>query len=132
MPSCSVPGCQSGATAYSEEKVQLFGFPDVNQRPKIRQEWIDQLGRRGWKPTENSRVCRKHFKDDSFEENIDAYGRPRKTLKLKPRAIPTEYLTSPPPQISNLKKKKEEQEKQRPGPSNEHNYAPNPGISFFN
>ena len=94
----------------------------------FRQAWIDQIGRRGWKPTDNARVCSKHFKDDAFEENTGKTL--RKTLKLKPRAIPTEHLATPPPQISNLKKKKEEQETQRPGPKDEHNYAPHPGNDF--
>ena len=129
MPSCSVPGCQSGATAYSHEKVQLFAFPEENKSPKLRSEWIDQIGRRGWKPTANSRVCSKHFKEDAFEENKGKTL--RKTLKLKPRARPTEFLSAPPPQISNVKKKKQEQETQRPGPSDEHNYAPHPGNIFL-
>ena len=99
----------------------------------FRKTWIDQLGRRQpdgtlWTPTRNSRVCQKHFKQEAFipfEENKDARGRQRTTLKLKPRAIPTEYLAIAPPQISNVRKKKEEIH--RPGPPDEHNYVSNPG-----
>ena len=109
----------------------MFGFPD--EGTQLRQTWIDQLGRREpngtlWKPTKNSRVCSKHFKDDvfvPFQENKDARGRQRSTLKLKPRAIPTEFLAITPPQISNIRKKKEEIH--RPGPPGEHNYGSNPG-----
>ena len=103
----------------------MFTFPDENKSPGLRREWIDQIGRRGWKPTANSRVCSKHFKEEAFEDVREGL---RKTRKLKPRARPTEYLSTPPPQISNIKKKKEEEKIQRPGPPDEHNYAPNPGM----
>ena len=130
MPVCCVPGCQSGASGYSHEKVQLFVFPEAGKAPQLRKTWMDQIGRREpngnlWQPTENSRVCSKHFKEEAFEDPRDARGRLRKKLKLKPRAIPTEHLRSPPPQISNVRLKKEEQH--RPGPPGEHSYGANPG-----
>ena len=109
----------------------MFTFPEENKAPNLRREWMDQIGRTGWKPTANSRVCIKHFKDDAFEDMRDAQGRLRKTQKLKPRARPTEYLSTPPPQVSNIKRKKEEQETQRPGPPDEHNYAPHPGMYTY-
>ena len=76
-----------------------------------------------WLPRKDSSVCRKHFRDEDFvTDNVDAKGRTRKRLQLKPRARPTEYLRTPPPQISNLQKKKMEEDQIRPGPSGEHNY----------
>ena len=115
----------------------MFCFPDGGKAPQLRKTWIDQIGRREedgtlWKPPKDARVCRKHFKDDCFipfEENKDARGRQRKKLDLRPRAYPTEYLNTAPPQISNIQKRK--QEIHRPGPPDEHNYAPNPGKHFF-
>ena len=134
MPVCCVIGCQSGSPAYSHEKVQKFPFPKAGEAPQLRKMWIEQIGRQEedgtmWMPTKDSLVCRKHFRDEDFvEENVDKQGRPRKTLKLKPRSRPTQYLREPPPQISNVQRKKMEEEQTRPGPSGEHNYPIDEGI----
>ena len=133
MVVCCVIGCQSGSPAYSHEKVQTFPFPDG---PKLRMEWVEQIGivfpdGKKWDPKDGSRVCRKHFRDEDFltaEENVDAKGRRRQRLTLRPRARPTLYLKSPPPQISNIQKKKMEEKQLRPGPPEEHNYSRDEGM----
>ena len=132
MPVCCVIGCQSGSPAYSHEKVQQFPFPKAGEAPQLRKLWIEQIGRQEgdgtmWLPRKDSSVCRKHFKDKDFvTDNVDAKGRTRKRLQLKPRARPTQYLRTPPPQISNTQLKKME-DQIRPGPSGEHNYPINEG-----
>ena len=133
MVVCCVIGCQSGSPAYSHENVQMFPFPDVNKAPKLRKEWLEQIGivfHDGtlWnpKPESRPRICQKHFLDEDFltaEENVDKQGRRRQRLTLRPRAKPTQYLRSPPPQESNIQKKKREEQQMRPGPSGEHNYV---------
>ena len=135
MVVCCVIGCQSGSPAYSHEKVQSFPFPDG---AKLRREWLEQIGivfhdGKTWDPKKDGgfRVCRKHFRDEDFltpEENVDAQGRRRQRLTLRPRARPTLYLKSPPPQISNIEKKKMEEKQMRPGPSGEHNYSIDEGT----
>ena len=104
------------------EKVQTFPFPEEGKAPQLRKMWIEQIGIEDWKPTKSSRVCQKHFREEDFVTEKDAKGRTRKLLKLKPRARPTEYLRTPPPQMSNLQRKKMEVNQIRPGPSGEHNY----------
>ena len=137
MVVCCVIGCQSGSPAYSHEKVQLFPFPEERGQPQLWRLWIDQIGIQEddgtfWKPTKDSRVCKKHFRVEDFdlveERNVDARGRTRRRLKLKPRARPTQYLRTPPPQISNIKKRKMEEDQMSPGPSGEHNYSTVEGI----
>ena len=49
----------------------MFVFPEEGKAPQLRKTWIEQIGRREedgtlWKPPKDARVCKKHFKDDSF------------------------------------------------------------------
>ena len=116
----------------------MFPFPDEKQAPKMRKQWLEQIGIMFpdgtlWnpKPESRPRICRKHFKNEDFltaEENVDSQGRRRQRLTLRPRAIPTQYLRTPPPQISNIQKKKAEEKQMRPGPPGEHNYSIDEGM----
>ena len=72
---CVVFGCKSGYVCKSvkETKVFLFSFPLNN--PELLKKWIKFVNRSNWKPTSNSVVCAKHFKEEFIN--------PGKRTKLK-------------------------------------------------
>ena len=72
MPNdCSVVGCKKRARAPGDNKKKpflwylLFCETKVkelqNRSKKRRDEWIARINRKDWTPTENSRLCAKHF-----------------------------------------------------------------------
>ena len=66
---CVAPGCRTG---YSKEdannvNVSLFKFPDKERSPERRKRWIARVPRKDWSPSENSRLCEKHFLPQDFK-----------------------------------------------------------------
>ena len=91
MPTCSVFGCFSG-DGSKETNIQQFTFPTAKN---LHQKWLEQLNRKDYVPTSNSRICIKHFTDDDFlteTENLTKRGKKRKSKTLKPLAVPTVHL----------------------------------------
>ena len=87
MPSCAVVGCYSGNS--KENSCQAFNFPDCEKTCKV---WLEQLNRKDYKVTKNSRLCIRHFAPEAFidpKENVDDRGRKRNRLRLKLLAFPT-------------------------------------------
>lgn len=49
-------GCNS--SQRSTEKLHIYRIPKVNDR---RDKWIAAISRKNWTPTDNDRLCSKHF-----------------------------------------------------------------------
>ena len=64
---CPVYGCNSDFKKNSD-RLGFFAFPsEKNQTEKIRRKrWINFCKRKNFKPTNNTRLCSRHFSDDSF------------------------------------------------------------------
>ena len=101
MPNCSVLGCNSGEKD-TPQKFQMFLFPSFKDDPfqkseKLQILWIEQLNRKDWMPTRNSRVCEKHFTIESFisaGKNVTVKGTKKSRKTLTPSAFPTLFLES--------------------------------------
>jgi len=52
---------------HSKSKVITFKFP---QDPKLQREWLIKIKKECFMPSKRSRVCVKHFTEDSFEQNL--------------------------------------------------------------
>ncbi|XP_071744186.1 52 kDa repressor of the inhibitor of the protein kinase-like isoform X2 [Lepeophtheirus salmonis] len=77
MPSCSDVDCRSRSGA---EGIILFSFP---RDAFLRRQWVIKMKRKLWKPSDNSRLCSKHFEENQFVKN--SKGKKR----LHSQAIPT-------------------------------------------
>ena len=92
MPNCSVLGCNSGEKD-TPQKFQMFMFPSFKDDPlqkseKLQLLWIEQLNRKDWMPTRNSRVCERHFTIESFiaaGKNVTVKGTKKSRKTLTPR-----------------------------------------------
>ena len=74
MPTCVIPGCHSGS-GREEVKYQLEPFPKSEE---LKRKWMDKINRPNFKPSQNAKVCSKHFRRKDFvppEENKDDQGR---------------------------------------------------------
>ena len=58
---CVVFGCKSGYSSQSH-KVNGFSFPF--EKPDLLARWIKFVNRKNWKPSKNSIIFAKHFKDE--------------------------------------------------------------------
>ena len=71
----------------------MFMFPSFKDDPfqkseKLQILWIEQLNRKDWMPTRNSRVCEKHFTIESFiaaGKNVTVKGTKKSRKTLTPR-----------------------------------------------
>ena len=77
---CVVCGCKSGYKTC-DAKVSHFEFPF--KRPQLLEKWIKFVNRRDWKPTKNSVICIKHFKEEFI-----CHGK-KNTLRRESQLIPT-------------------------------------------
>ncbi|CAB4058661.1 unnamed protein product [Lepeophtheirus salmonis] len=70
----------------SNEHISFHRFPkEVNERNK----WRIAVRRKGWKPTDSSRICSIHFKDEDYIEGLQR-------RVLTPGAIPSIFPSFPP------------------------------------
>uniref|UniRef100_A0A3Q3WNW4 THAP-type domain-containing protein n=1 Tax=Mola mola TaxID=94237 RepID=A0A3Q3WNW4_MOLML len=58
---CSVPLCSGSSRLNS--KVSFHSFP---VDPEVRARWLTKIGRDSLTPTENTRVCSRHFRPEDF------------------------------------------------------------------
>ena len=87
MPSCSVLNCTG---VVDGQILPKYAFPEG-----MKKKWVEQINRPGFtveKVTRNSRVCERHFADNSFIP--DGEDKVKRSLKLK--AFPTLFLNSNP------------------------------------
>uniref|UniRef100_A0A0K2T0U2 THAP domaincontaining protein 6like [Takifugu rubripes] n=1 Tax=Lepeophtheirus salmonis TaxID=72036 RepID=A0A0K2T0U2_LEPSM len=82
---CAVYGCHT-SKKKSNEHISFHRFPkEVNERKK----WRIAICRKGWKPTDSSRICSIHFKDEDYIEGLQR-------RVLTPGAIPSIFPSFPP------------------------------------
>ena len=110
---CTVYGCNTGSAYYKPKaRFTLHSFPPVGS--KQRQEWIENIGRKNFQPTANSKVCSRHFtKADYLPPKVGAKGKELKVPKLKKIAVPTLFLRPTAPAPTN----QEPQSESNSGPS---------------
>lgn len=86
MP-CSACDCDTTKTTPG---ISFHRFP--MRKPKILKKWIRNVGRADWYPTQNSRLCSKHFKPECFQESmyhkLKGLAQPK---RLAEDAIPTQF-----------------------------------------
>ena len=61
---CCVPGCSSGYASDNSTDVSMHKFPNDDVR---KQQWLRCINRADFIPTNNSRVCSKHFIENDFK-----------------------------------------------------------------
>ena len=89
------------------DKVAFFSFP---KNKELRRIWIFKCKRKYYSPSEDAKICEKHFTDSyfvmssSFAASVEFNGKLR--LKLKPDAVST---IIPEPKTVLVKKKKSPQ-----------------------
>jgi len=77
MLGCSIVCCQS--KHYAANNIAFFHFPS---NPEVREVWRIRTGRpQNWKPTKNSVICSKHFRENQIS-------RVRRSILAK-SAVPT-------------------------------------------
>ncbi|KAH7985769.1 hypothetical protein HPB49_026279 [Dermacentor silvarum] len=89
MVYCCVPLCKSsGRTAKG---ITFHEFPVT----ELRNQWLERISRQAegpgknpWIPSDRSKVCSLHFKEDDFREGL-------KIRKLKPAAVPSVFPQYP-------------------------------------
>ncbi|XP_047467001.1 THAP domain-containing protein 2-like [Mugil cephalus] len=84
MPQCSAYGCSTGVGKGKK----LHRFPREQQRRKI---WEQRVKRKNWVASDFSLLCEDHFDESQYER-----GRADGLRKLKPNAIPTLFIFTPP------------------------------------
>ena len=93
---CSVVGC-STRSSYKKSKVHYYLHPfPADDKSKRYRDWLQQINRKGFKPTKATKVCSRHFTKDDYlpkEQQIGTRGKEFKIPRLKPSAVPTLYLT---------------------------------------
>lgn len=66
MPSCCVPGCQSG---YQNEDLQTITFHRFPLSDKQRIDlWLSKIHRDNYTPNASSRVCSLHFNSSDYKQ----------------------------------------------------------------
>nr|ACO15709.1 THAP domain-containing protein 6 [Caligus clemensi] len=84
MPSCSAPGCRNRS---GTKGLTLFSFP---KELSLRNEWVLRLKRGKWSPSQNSRLCCRHFEESQFRIIDPVIGR----KKLFRGSVPSVFLHS--------------------------------------
>ena len=107
---CVAPGCRTGYDNGmnktnkndNEAKIGTLKFPDENRSPERRKQWISRIPRKDWAPTQNSRLCEKHFLPHDFQGDRQDKTRDRqkrrgefKKKKLKTGVIPSAWPNLP-------------------------------------
>lgn len=67
MPMCSVYGCSE--SDKSSQQFHFYRFPNRKKSPNRYKKWVDFCKRKNFKPSENSRLCSKHFKPEDFNQS---------------------------------------------------------------
>ena len=101
MPTCVVIGCNTGSGRGEDEKWQTEKLPKCEE---LKQKWLNQINRKDYEPTSNTRICFKHFHEEDFvpiAHNRDKRGRIRKRRALRPGSIPSLFLSNDPSDESN-------------------------------
>ncbi|XP_023946765.2 uncharacterized protein LOC112052071 [Bicyclus anynana] len=81
MVSCSILGCKS----RSERKDEAITFHSYPYYEAEKRKWIEVTGRVNWQPNKYSKVCSKHFSQESFVQT-------KKTVHLKPFSLPVKHI----------------------------------------
>ncbi|XP_047517496.1 epidermal growth factor receptor substrate 15 homolog isoform X3 [Pieris napi] len=81
MVNCSIIGCKS----YSERKEPNITFHRFPNEPYFKNKWTECTGRLNWHPTQNARICSRHF-------GINCFQKKKSKMFLQPRAIPTHFI----------------------------------------
>ena len=63
MPTCVVIGCNTGSGRGEDEKWQTEKLPKCEE---LKQKWLNQINRKDYEPTSNTRICFKHFHEEDF------------------------------------------------------------------
>ncbi|XP_011502395.1 PREDICTED: THAP domain-containing protein 5 [Ceratosolen solmsi marchali] len=78
MQACCLEGCES-YKYITKQKIGYFKFPTRNK--PLLQKWLSQIRIPNWLPTDNHRICSRHFHIDDIDFS-------HKQPKLKTNAIP--------------------------------------------
>ena len=80
----------------NETKIGTFKFLDENRSPEKRKQWILRIPRKDWAPTENSRLCEKHFLPHDFQGDRQdkTRGLQKKRGELKKKKLKTGVIPS--------------------------------------
>nr|XP_012215533.1 PREDICTED: THAP domain-containing protein 4-like [Linepithema humile] len=78
MTGCVAPKCFNS----SSKGFKMCYFPKDSKRCA---EWIQNMGRTNWTPTQHSALCQVQFASTAWEQRVDGL------LKLKRNAVPTQF-----------------------------------------
>ena len=78
VTSCAAYGCYNRAKKGS--RVKFHKFPSI-KRADLRKRWIHAMKRKGFQPSDSTKVCSDHFRSDDFKTGL-------KNKTLKRGAIP--------------------------------------------
>ena len=92
---CSAPGCRTGYSSKTNTEnnegnnISLFKFLDKEKSPDRRKTWVARVPRIDWSPTDNSRLCEKHFlpSDVKTERDDKTRGRTSKRGDLTRKVL---------------------------------------------
>ncbi len=98
---CAAVGCRTGYLEQEPRKTRLFRFPLENA--ELLEQWLGQLKRADFRPSEHSRLCALHFDEGDFEtvrrDSVKKRAESRspllKRIRLKPGAYPTLFPDLP-------------------------------------
>lgn len=104
---CCVPGCSSGYASDDSINVSMHKFPNDEVR---KNQWLRRINRADFIPSNNSRVCSKHFVESDFKNERQDSNVTRKRSRgggcivlrllkddVRPSVFPNQpsYLTTP-------------------------------------
>ncbi|XP_058790988.1 peroxynitrite isomerase THAP4-like isoform X2 [Phymastichus coffea] len=93
---CTVAVCNNSydKTKRAGIKIKYHKFPTVQP---VRDIWIERTGRGGkWNP-DSCHICSAHFKEDDYRQDLCDFPNKVDTKRLRPTAVPSLFLTEPPP-----------------------------------
>ena len=93
MVYCVVFGCKRSTSKNRTTKVSFHKFPE---NAHLKGQWIEKINGEGFKPTQYSHVCGKHFKEEDFVISRAAakrigYNQLGK-VDLRPGVVPTQKM----------------------------------------
>ena len=89
MPQCSVTGCRNHTTRNRKADISFHRFP----KDKVRaNDWLVRIGREGFEPSVQARICSIHFSEDCFDRNsergiLKKDAAPKSSQTLQPRVF---------------------------------------------
>ena len=112
MPWCTAYNCNtSSAKGKNPNRYSFHQYP-LNDKDLL-DDWLNNVKRKGFKPTVHSTLCSKHFEDACFEEDLykKYVGRSpgkRKKRTLKKGSVPTIFFGSSVPKTreTSIKRQK--------------------------